>query len=207
MRHLIGFDSIKGVLLSVMSAAVLVMGLAPSQAVAEEKKTQKINSRQNAESDELKSKPAPQRPYYMLSPEDRAILQSGPISQTQYIVGGILGTYPGLGIGHAVQGLWLERGWKFTAAQLGAIALVSIGAGECFGGMFDDDGASDDDCDKMMLGILGYIGARVWEIYDVWTFANQRNARHMQLRVIVETHQVSQIPRADGGLLSLTWRF
>ena len=54
-----------------------------------------------------------------LTEKDQEILEIGEISQTRYIIGGILGTYPiGLGVGHAVQGRWSQMGWIFTAGEL-----------------------------------------------------------------------------------------
>lgn len=40
------------------------------------------------------------------------------VSKTNYYAGGVLGTLPGFGIGHAVQGRWMEKGWIFTAGEI-----------------------------------------------------------------------------------------
>lgn len=54
-----------------------------------------------------------------LTDKDKEILEIGEISTVSYVVGGVLGTYPvGLGIGHAIQGRWSQKGWIFTAGEL-----------------------------------------------------------------------------------------
>ena len=40
------------------------------------------------------------------------------ISKANYYTGGVLGVLPGFGIGHAVQGRWMEKGWIFTAGEV-----------------------------------------------------------------------------------------
>ena len=45
----------------------------------------------------------------------------------RYLAGGLLGTFVGFGIGHALQGRWDDDyGWVFAATQLGGIALLSL---------------------------------------------------------------------------------
>ena len=46
----------------------------------------------------------------------------------RYLAGGLLGTFVGFGIGHALQGRWDDDyGWVFAATQLGGIALLFVG--------------------------------------------------------------------------------
>ena len=51
------------------------------------------------------------------------------ISQSRYITSGVASVFPGFGIGHAVQGRWLEKGWKFTA---GSSLVIGAGMGLSF---------------------------------------------------------------------------
>lgn len=121
------------------------------------------------------------------------------IQQWQYFAGGVLGTFLGVGIGHAIQERWTKTGWMHTALQLslygvGGYAWIAQRPFEEFGiGMagilVSVLGAKSEDIKKMQeewrspplseerkrtLNILFYsciiafLGARVWEIVDVW---------------------------------------
>ena len=48
-----------------------------------------------------------------------------PISKSNYLQGGVLGTVVGFGTGHAVQGRWQREGWKHTAWQAGVAAFIA----------------------------------------------------------------------------------
>lgn len=116
-----------------------------------------------------------------LTKEDYETLEVGYISTTQYVVGGILGTYPGLGIGHAVQGRWKRDGWKFTAGQLGSVLVLALGFGQCV-----DDAFFAEDCDGtasalISVGVAGIVGFRIWEIIDVWATRGSQNNRFKQI--------------------------
>ena len=50
------------------------------------------------------------------------------ISQPLYITSGVVGLL-GFGIGHAIQGRWLERGWVFTAGPSLFIVAGIVGSG------------------------------------------------------------------------------
>ena len=92
------------------------------------------------------------------------------ITQGQYIAGGLLGILPGFGIGHAVQGRWLEKGWIFTSSSLaaplivGGSALLSLSVctwsnGENICGIIQL---------LAMKTIAGFIGLKIYEIIDIW---------------------------------------
>lgn len=45
------------------------------------------------------------------------------VNTSRYLAGGLLGTFVGFGIGHAIQGRWDDDyGWVFTATQIGGYA-------------------------------------------------------------------------------------
>jgi hypothetical protein len=123
-----------------------------------------------------------------LTEQDKRILEIGEISDTRYIVGGILGTYPlGLGIGHAIQGRWSDKGWIFTAGELGAATVFMIGALGCVSDELNNGLNGKDDCRGLneamvVTGLVGYIGFRIWEIVDVWSVppAHNRKVRELQ---------------------------
>lgn len=97
------------------------------------------------------------------------------ISKIQYFAGGILGIFPGYGLGHAIQGRWMETGWIFTSTEL----LIKIGnmlvSNDTSNNLIDyvdvvvyDSRMSD--AKNLALAISGWAwrGFRLWEIVDVW---------------------------------------
>lgn len=77
------------------------------------------------------------------------------VSRAQYIAGGVLGTLMGIGIGHAIQGRYMENGWLFTATQLGSAFSLGVFAGQG---------------NEVWTGLsaITLIGFRIWELIDVW---------------------------------------
>ena len=64
------------------------------------------------------------------------------ISQSRYTFSKVVSVFPGFGIGHAVQGRWLERGWKFTAGSslvLGAGLILTFALSSYFARDIDID--------------------------------------------------------------------
>src|SRR5215211_7901978 len=68
--------------------------------------------------------PQPQpQPYYaqpppvQLTDDEQELLDKGYITPGKYVGGGITATALGWGIGHAIQGRWLDRGWIFTLGE------------------------------------------------------------------------------------------
>ncbi len=118
-----------------------------------------------------------------LSARELRVLEVGVVPRTNYVVGGVVGTWPvGLGTGHMVQGRWYDTGWKFTVSQLGAIGMM-LASGTCVGKVFRND---DNDCTGphevlMLSGLFAFTGLRLWEIYDVWAVPPRQNARHRKL--------------------------
>ena len=118
--------------------------------------------------------------YSQLSEEDRLLLRKGEISQAQLLAGGFLGTFIGFGSGHLPYQMWREKGWIFTAGEPAALALAILGAtginNDCTRysnyTKCDDVGGSRA---ALAIGLIGFIGLRVWEIIDVWTIPSARN--------------------------------
>ena len=107
----------------------------------------------------------------------------GELSRTRYAIGGVLGIYPGFGIGHTVQGRWRESGWKFTAGEVGSILVLFAGLSKCVGDSFYGRGK----CDSQLIdiGAVGYIGFKIWEIVDVWRggIVHRRKFQDLQNKV------------------------
>ena len=82
------------------------------------------------------------------------------------LVGGMLG----LGSGHVVQDRWLEDGWKFSLLELGGIGLFGAGMPLKFCLVSCDDskpGQSNTQKVLMGTGISIWLGARLWQLYDL----------------------------------------
>lgn len=148
--------------------------------------------------------------YSSLSEKEREILARGEITQFQYIAGGIVGTYPiGLGVGHAIQGRYVEKGWIFTAGELGSLLVLIAGVGDCW----DNYNSRYRTCDGGMAvaGLIGYVGFRIWEIVDVWAAPPEHNRRLLEIKARLERGSISfkpaLIPLADGGMLGVRMSF
>lgn len=121
--------------------------------------------------------------YSKLSEAERKILTQGEISTTRYVLGGVLGTYPlglGLGIGHAIQGRYTDKGWIFTVGELASVAVLAAGIEDCAFSEYRDD-----DCDGsglIFLGLFGYVGFRIWEIIDVWSAPPEHNQKYREIK-------------------------
>ncbi|HEY8271909.1 MAG TPA: hypothetical protein VIG33_13545 [Pseudobdellovibrionaceae bacterium] len=143
-----------------------------------------------------------------LDEEDRRILHIGEISTSSYVIGGILGTYPlGLGIGHAIQGRYMDKGWIFTVGELGSLAVVMGGVGSCL-----DSISNSSRCNggAWFLGAMGYVGFRIWEIIDVWAAPPEINRRYHNLKFRMESRAILSpllAPTRDGAVFGLRMTF
>lgn len=153
--------------------------------------------------------------YASLSESDRTILERGEISQARYVIGGILATYPlGLGIGHAVQGRYMEKGWIFTVGELASIAVFAAGMGDCVASTWS---SNKDNCNGsgglLFAGAFGYVGFRIWEAVDAWATPPEQNRRYRELKSRLPasedtiTFEPGFMPLAGGGALGLRVTF
>jgi hypothetical protein len=119
--------------------------------------------------------------YDQLSHDDQVILDNGEISEQRYISGGAVGSVIGLGIGHAIQGRYSEKGWIFTAGELGSVVVLVAGASECTVGVLEGTGCATG-AGLMLGGYLGFFGFKIWEIVDLWATPPELNRRYHQLK-------------------------
>lgn len=114
-----------------------------------------------------------------LSAEEAAILARGEISEGEHLGGGLVGTFTGFGLGHAVQGRFVDRGWIFLVGEAVSIAAAVTFAVRCAE-------SSSINCEEeagwLFAGVVGTIGFRVWEVIDVWRGPALHNARVRELR-------------------------
>jgi len=127
---------------------------------------------------------APIAPTAPLSAEDQEILARGPISNDQYLGGGLVATFVGLGIGQAIEGRYLPYGLVFTLGELASTGLIVAGAVDCvttdvFGVNRIQDGCHNS---AFTAGIIGLLAFRIWEIADAWIAPPSINRRYDAVR-------------------------
>ncbi len=181
----------------------VVAGIAKKGMSLEKASTKSTKTTDNSE----KTAPPPHRDT--LSDDDRRILQIGEISTPAYVIGGIIGTYPvGLGVGHAIQGRYMDKGWIFTVGELGSVAIMVAALGDCVyssvGGYSNCNGGLG------WLAVMGFVGFRIWEIVDVWAAPPEINRRYREIKMRTES-RVSLSPlfatTRDGAVLGLKMTF
>ena len=137
-----------------------------------------------------------------LTDKDVAILETGEISTTRYIIGGVIGTYPiGLGLGHAIQGRWSEQGYIYTWGQLGSLAAIVLGAGSCIDG--DNWECTGAEQALITIGVISYVGLRLWEIVDVWAAPPSHNLKHRNLKKYIDEGKVEPKVKASLDLVPI----
>jgi len=98
------------------------------------------------------------------------------MTQEQYIAGGVIGTIFGLGIGHAIQSRYPQKGWIFTVGDAAAYGLLVGGniiiANEPAATTGKISGAG---VTLTTVGALGLLGMRIWEIIDLWATPQTQN--------------------------------
>jgi hypothetical protein len=164
------------------------------------------------------SVPAKQDPYWNLSPEDREVLDRGEVGAGQYIAGGIVGTFVGLGIGQAIQGRYLPTGLIITVGETAGLGMLIAGTTQCVVNTIGTLGTQNtQDCNSSLLSVgLGvYLGFHLWEIIDVWATPPSINHRYRQLKDHLDrTTSFGVIPatasgqsQIDGAQLAYQFRF
>jgi hypothetical protein len=92
----------------------------------------------------------------------------------KYITGGIIGSAVGLGIGHAIQDRYHDKGLIFTATEAAGLTAVLLGASQCKTET-DSLGVKKTNCDSgmstMLVGYGVFLGFHIWEVVDIWTGA------------------------------------
>ena len=153
--------------------------------------------------------------YHLLSAEERQLLRRGEISDEAHIGGGLVGTFFGFGLGHLVQGRFLDKGWIFMVGEAAAVTIVVIGLTGCYADAFDgrDNRCDDEFSTWLAVGLIGAVGFRIWELVDLWGGPPAHNERVRQLRFRAGLPQYGlfsapSLGRGDaGGVAGLTLRF
>jgi hypothetical protein len=139
-----------------------------------------------------------------LSAADQKILEEGEMTTPRYVISGILGTYPGFGIGHAIQGRWRERGWIFTAGEIGTIMVGAASAVGCAFGRTTDSG-----CGAMQVAFGAYLGLKIWEAIDIWLAPALHDKRYREMKNLEQQFGLRPylLPAEQGLTAGLIYRF
>lgn len=152
-----------------------------------------------------------------LTEAERKILERGEYDRGEIIGGGLAGSILGLGTGHFIQGRYNEKGWIFTAGELGSFAATLAGIGIC-SAAYDDE---DDDHQWLpesfecvtgvaIGGLVAWSAFRVWETVDVWAHPAIHNKKVRRLKDETGAPAISfQVnPRGrDGATAEIAVRF
>ncbi len=146
-----------------------------------------------------------------LTAEDQRILDRGEMSNGRYVISGIIGFYPGFGIGHAIQGRYSERGYIFTIGEVGSVFLMSIGLADCLTSAYPYNGSYSCHSGLVTAGAVGFFGFKIWELIDVWAVPLEQNERYRQLKKRLGDNAIRiepiLYPLADGAVAGMRLSF
>jgi hypothetical protein len=151
-----------------------------------------------------------------VTPEEYQMLVRGEYQAGEIIVGGLVGTFWGLGLGHAIQGRWSDQGWKFTLGELGSFAVMMYGLMRELNSddyYYGDNRRNDDTgVTYLVAGAIGFAVFRIWELVDVWHGPIEHNNKLRELRWRTGYGQprwsVFAAPaHGDGGVAGVVLRF
>lgn len=127
------------------------------------------------------------------------------ISTTRYVAGGILSIYPGFGIGHAVQGRYTDKGWIFTTGEAISTAVVISGLIDCGTSTVISSSKECSGKDKMLVGTVGFLGFKIWEIFDAWVIPHSNNKSSSKKSA--DKFLAFSIPSENGLSVSVKYTF
>ena len=152
-----------------------------------------------------------------LSTEDQELIVDGEIGPVAHIGGGLVATFVGFGVGQAVQGRWLDRGWIFTLGETTGLGLMIYGLGKSAESCVSADGS---ECGSSGLGFvaggaIALTGFHLWEMVDAFVapIGHNRRVRAAKLRAGVNPMYSSVTPyvvppsTGDGAIGGLSMRF
>ena len=120
------------------------------------------------------------------------------ITQSQYVVSGVAELIVGFGIGHAVQGRYVNRGWFFTAAPL-LVYFVGLGISSLVDG--GHKSGLSYEVNRVSLSLVTAL--RVWGIIDAWMLPNHYKVKKDNMKF--RSHTFSHNNSIALDLLSYRW--
>lgn len=153
-------------------------------------------------------RPANPRP---LTEEDKKLLEIGEIGWGAHIVGGVIGTYIGFGLGHSIQGRYSYDGWIFTTGEGLGVVAFALGIANC-DHKWSNEASVCGETPSLLIagGLLSFVGFRVYEIFDVWFHPWQLNKKIRRLEKAYPNYFPSfyLLPSENGRFTAnLSWDF
>jgi hypothetical protein len=148
--------------------------------------------------------------FHLLSAEEQELLIQGEISEGAYVGGGLVGTFFAFGLGHLVQGRFTDKGWIFMAGEAASVTILVAGLLQC---LEADTYTCEEQNGLLVVGLIGAVGFRIWELIDVWGGPPAHNARVREIRWRAGLppyglYLAPSLGRGDGGgVAGLTLRF
>ncbi len=137
----------------------------------------------------------------------------GEYTQGEIVGGGLLGTFFGFGLGHAVQGRWGDNGWIFTGGEIGAMAVMFSTMADCIDETLDGPQTCHEEW--LAFSAIAFGVLRLWEIVNVWSGPARYNSELRQLRYRLGMQppqprwglQLAPARHGSGGTVGVTYRF
>jgi len=122
-----------------------------------------------------------------LTAEEHELLMQGEISDGARVGGGLAAFFLGFGSGQAIQGRWSDTGWIFTLGDTASTVAFAAGLVRLFDDCLDPFG-NQVDCDHsdgpplIVVGLLGALVFRTWEVIDAFSGPGEHNRRVRDLK-------------------------
>lgn len=156
--------------------------------------------------------PSCQRRLPAITPHEQQLLLHGEYTQGEIVGGGLIGTFFGFGLGHAVQGRWSDKGWLFTVGEGGAMALMMSTMADCIDETLDGPQTCNENW--LAFSAIAFGVLRLWEIVDVWAGPARYNSevRRLRWRLGIAPQprwglRLAPAKHGSGGTVGVTYRF
>ena len=128
------------------------------------------------------------------------------LSQNDYTISKVTSIILGFGIGHAIQGRWLDKGWIFTTGNIlttGGFLFSLFGAG--YASMYDDEQTAEIGMVSSIVFFILTISLKTYEAIDVWKAPGYeiKKSSALELKPIIS---MNALKGSDFGL-SLKYSF
>lgn len=122
-----------------------------------------------------------------LTLDEQFLLERGYISDGQQVGGTVVAIFFGFGVGHAVQGRFMERGYLFAIGDAVMAAVMINGMAKLYYCVYNDCSRAEEDSMIRWL-VIGSIGGgivRTWEVVDaaVGPTTHNRKLRDLEIRL------------------------
>lgn len=123
---------------------------------------------------------APALPMALPTPDENYLLNHGEMSTTRYLGGALVGSFIGIGSGHAIQGRFFNKGLYFLSGEfVGILLLEPVPALVC-GGL--GKGVDFSKCEPIQTaGLVIFLATKAWEIFDLWVIPPLENSEYREL--------------------------